>query len=115
MTRQLRRLDPFQQTRAPDFRLGTALGWSALQLASFDGIEALSAPFRFTIIAALPGPAGRPAADALVDTGATLWIRGGRVVHGVLTSILEVDRTRAMSWYELILEPHFVRAKDRRG
>jgi type VI secretion system secreted protein VgrG len=83
----------------PDFMLGTRDGWDAFQVVRWHGVEQLSKPFRFEVTVVRDAAKGPADLDALVDTSATLRIRcdgGRRLVHGVIESIQEVERTRLL-------------------
>src|SRR5262245_3698306 len=99
------------------YKLGTVAGWEAFEVVRWHGIEQLSAPFRFEILAHRALDRGAIDLDALIDSGASFAIAttsgGWRVVHGLLDEATELDRTSSAAVYRFVLVPHFWRARFR--
>lgn len=100
-----------------DYVLGTTLGWDAFDVVRWRATEAISRPFRFEITLLRRAERDPVDLDALLDSGATLAVASEsrwRMVHGVVTSVEELERTGVWTLHRLALEPHIVRARFRR-
>ena len=100
-----------------DYRLGMSEGWDAFAVVRWHAIEQISRPFEYDITLLRQHERGPADLDSLLDTGATFAIateHRWRLVHGVIAEAEEIDRTREIFIYRVLLVPHLWRAKYRR-
>lgn len=98
--------------------LGTPEGWNAFQVVRWHGIEELSQPYRFDITLMRAVADGAVDLDKLLDAGTTFCIasqRGWRrIIHGIIAEAEELERTRELVFYRVLLVPPIWAAKYRR-
>ncbi len=97
------------------YAFGTATeGWSGFDVVRFSAHEALSEPYRFEITLVRKASAGRVDLAELLDREATFRIalsRRWRSIHGIVAEVEELESTRELSLYRVLLTPPFWRAK----
>ncbi|MRG97483.1 hypothetical protein GF068_36980 [Polyangium spumosum] len=101
-----------------NYLLGTREGWGALRVVRWHCVEEISRPFHYDITLLCPRAEGDLDLDTLVDTGATFCIRtsaGIRAVHGILAEAEELEQTRSLRVFRVVLAPHLLRARFRQS
>src|SRR5690606_16195924 len=99
-----------------DLRLGTPLGWDALEVARMSAREAIGESYVVDLVLLRRRARGACAPSDLVGQPATLAIATEarfRPIHGLLSSVEEIDRKPEFQLLRARLEPRWALAKRR--
>ncbi|NUP06866.1 MAG: type VI secretion system tip protein VgrG [Polyangiaceae bacterium] len=100
-----------------DLELGTtSYGWAGFDVVRVHARERLSEPYEIDVTLMRKAELGPANLDELLDTPATLRVLSEsrwRSVHGILSEVEEIDRTREAILYRVRLVPPLWRSKHR--